>query len=134
MGGPAIEWFRSGIFERENFDGFLLSPTHPVGKHKFRWLSSTFGFDEGDGELMEHLIREQLDQAERVHEKEPKPDAENPHIVYRRWEIIVPRFRGPNGNVEPILTTWALVPRQDRPHFTSAYRVKGLRRRSIGGL
>jgi len=86
----------------------LLSPTHPVGKNKFRWLSSTFGFEEGDGALFEHLIREQLPRAGEIREKDPKPDKANPRIVYRRWEIIILRFRGPNGNTQSLLTAWAL--------------------------
>lgn len=121
---PNIEWFKSGTFERSKFDQFLLSPTHPKGKHKSRWLSSTYGFKQGDGELMERLIREQLDQAEEIREKDPVLDADDPSLAYRLWEIVIPRFRGPNGNVQPILTAWALDPRRDKPHFTNAYRVR----------
>ncbi len=121
------------MFEREKFDDFLLSPAHPVGRHKFRWLSSTFGFDEGDGALFERLIRKQLSQAGEIRERSPKPDADDPSVVYRQWEIVIPNFRGPNGNVAPLLTAWALDPDKDRPHFTNAYPAKGSGQRRSGG-
>ena len=99
----------------------MLSPTHPLGKNKFRWLRSTFGFEEGDGPLFERLIKEQLSQAGEILERLPKPDDNDPSIVYRQWEIVIPNFRGPNGNVQPLLTAWALDPGEERPHFTNAY-------------
>jgi hypothetical protein len=34
---------------------------------------------------------------------------------YRRWELLVPDFEGPNGNVAPLLTAWALDLGRDRP-------------------
>jgi hypothetical protein len=41
--------------------------------------------------------------------------------VYRRWEIIIMRFRGPNGNTQSLLTALALDPEKDKLHLTNAY-------------
>lgn len=123
-GHPGVEWFVSGYVDRRKLDEYLLSADHPVGRHKFRLWRGIFGFVEGQGELMERLLREQLPQAEEIDEKKPVLDREDPSIAYRRFEIIIPRFAGPNGNVAPVATGWALAPAADIPHLTNAYPVK----------
>lgn len=117
---PEIEWFAAGIIKRRKLDGFLLSPTHEDGKHKLRLWRIVFGIAEGDAALLDRLIRDQLGQAKPV-KKSEKVDRDDPSRVYRRWELVIPRFEGPNGNVGPVLTAWALVPGADRPHLTTAY-------------
>ncbi len=112
-GVPSVVWFVSGIIAPKKLDGYVLSPLHPTGQHKARLWRSIFGIKKGDGELLEHLIREQLDQAEPVEQSKTKE--------YRRWELIIPRFRGPNNKEGPVLTAWALVPGNDRPHLTTTY-------------
>ncbi|CAA9451628.1 MAG: hypothetical protein AVDCRST_MAG14-1005 [uncultured Rubrobacteraceae bacterium] len=116
---PTAEWFAGGIIEGRKLEEYLLSPTHPVGKHKLRLWRSLFGVREGDGKLLERLIREQLIQAE-PRERRSKVVG-HPRRVVREWEIIIPRFRGPNGNEGPVLTAWALDPLNDRPHLSTAY-------------
>lgn len=117
---PLVEWFASGSMERRKFDEYLLSSTHPGGRDKLRLWRSIFGFNEGDGELLERLIREQLAQA-KVVERESTVDRDDPEIVYLRWRLDIPRFRGPNGAVGPVRTQWALVPKRSRPHLTTSY-------------
>jgi hypothetical protein len=119
-----VEWFAlEGIIDRERkLDGYLLSPTHSDGRHKLRLWQSVFGIGVGDAELLERLIRDQLQGAEPV-EKEVKTSPEDPSEVIRRWELVIPRFRGPNGNVGPVLTAWALDPDvgEARPHLVTAF-------------
>jgi hypothetical protein len=120
---PTVEWFAGGIIDRERkLSGYLLSPTHPDGRNKLRLWRSVFGIGEDDAELLERLIREQLEGAEPV-EKEVKTPPEGPSEVIRRWELVIPRFRGPNGNVGPVLTAWALDPDvgETRPHLVTAF-------------
>jgi hypothetical protein len=69
----------------------------------------------GDGPLLERLIKEHLGQAE-IEEKESRL-VEGREV--RRWELVIPEFRGPNGNVAPVLTAWAHDPRNNRPHFVT---------------
>jgi hypothetical protein len=62
---PPVEWFAEGIIDRERkLSGYLLSSTHPDGRNKLRLWRSIFGIDEGDAELLERLLREQLVQAQ----------------------------------------------------------------------
>ena len=87
---PPIEWFAGGIFDRERkLSGNLLSPSHPDGRNKLRLWRSVFGIEEGDAELLERLIREQLEGAE-PEEKEGKTSSEDPPEVIRRWELVIP--------------------------------------------
>lgn len=106
--------------ESRKFDAYLLSPIHPDGKHKLRLWRSIFGIGEDDGVILERLIRNQLHQAEPV-EKAEKVDKEDPSKVYRRWELVIPSFKGPKGDVAPVLTAWALSPGDERPHLTTAH-------------
>jgi hypothetical protein len=111
---PLVEWFASGTIALTKLDGYLLSPTHPKGRHKARLWQSFFGFNPGDGPLLAALIRRQLHQA--------KPAEMKPTNV-RRWELVIPRFLGPNGNVGPVLTAWALEPGRNHPHLTTAFPI-----------
>jgi hypothetical protein len=82
-------------------------------------VAGLFGIGEGDAELLERLIREQLPQAD-PREREPVTKGGDPPTTFRRWELVIPRFRGPNGNVSPVPTAWALDPDRDIPHLTTA--------------
>lgn len=95
---PSVEWFANGIIEGQKLEEYLLSPTHGDGRNKLRLWRGVFGIGEGDAELLEHLLREQLPQAE-PEEREPVTTREDPPRTVRRWELVIPRFRGPNGNV-----------------------------------
>lgn len=121
---PPAEWFTGGIIERRKLEEYLLSPTHPDGRNKLRLWRGVFGIEEGDAELLERLIREHLSQAS-PQEREPLMKRGNPPMTYRRWELVIPRFRGPNGNVGPVLTAWALDPDRDLPHLTTARPLVG---------
>lgn len=104
---PTAAWFAGGIIERRKLDEYLLSPTHPDGKNKLRLWRSVFGIEEGDAWLLERLIREHLLQAE-PQERNPVTRRGDSPKTFRRWELVIPHFRGPNGNVAPVLTAWAL--------------------------
>lgn len=118
---PTSEWFAGGIIERRKLEAYLLSPTHPIGRHKLRLWQSVFGIGESDGELLERLIREQLVQA--TSKERPSKTVSNPRRIVREWKLIVPRFRGPNGNEGPVLTAWAFDPSNYRPHLSTAYPI-----------
>jgi hypothetical protein len=123
MSSPlSAEWFVGGIIERRKLEEYLLSPTHSDGQNKLRLWRGVFGIGEGDAELLERLIREQLPQA-GPREREPVTRGGDPPRTFRRWELVIPRFRGPNGNVSPVLTAWALDPARDVPHLTTALPV-----------
>jgi hypothetical protein len=112
----SVDWFVSGTIERNKLGAYLLSPHHPRGRHKARLWGSVFGFDQSDAGLLESAIRTQLSQAQ------PTERLGGP---VRRWELVIPRFRGPNGNEGPVLTAWALEPGKDSPHLVTAYPLGG---------
>jgi len=116
---PAVEWFADGIIEERKLDEYLLSPTHPIGKHKLRLWRSVFGVHEGDGKLLERLLHEQLTQA--LPRERPSKVVGNPRRIVREWELVIPRFRGPNVNEGPVITGWSFDPLNERPHLSTAY-------------
>jgi hypothetical protein len=120
---PPVEWFAGGIIDRQRkLNGYLLSPSHPDGRDKLRLWHSVFGIGEGDAELLERLIREQLVQAQPKEQEGKTPPEGLPEVI-RRWELVIPRFRGPNGNVGPVLTARALDPDvgEASPHLVTAF-------------
>lgn len=117
---PDIEWSRSGTIDPNKFDPYLFNPEHPQNQDKARLWRSFFDVGQGDGPLLERLIKEQLDQA-AIEERGSVIFSEDPPRVARRWELVIPRFEVPNGNVASVLTAWALDPGNDLPHFVTAY-------------
>jgi hypothetical protein len=112
-GGPNHEWFRRGTIDRRKFSEYLFVARHPFNRGKAEGFKRVFGLGPGDEELVECLIREQLGSA---------PIEEGPsRRGYRRWELAVPNCEGPNSNVAPLLTAWALDPEEDRTHMSTAY-------------
>ena len=118
--GPPVEWFADGTIDRRKLDSYLLSETHPLGQHKARLWQSVFGIGPGDADLLDALIRQHLPQA-KPDEKERRRINDSPEQIVRRWELKIPRFRGPNGREGAIITAWALTPGAPRPHLTTAY-------------
>lgn len=118
---PGVEWFALGTIDPRKFERYLLSSLHPKGRHKARLWNSVFGIGTDDARLLEALIRAQIWDA-KPKEVETKDTEKGP---VRRWELIIPRFGGPNGNVAPVLTAWALEPGADHPHLTTAYPKAG---------
>lgn len=118
---PSVQWFAEGIIDRRKLDEYLLSPTHPDGRHKLRLWRSVFGIGEEDGELLERLVREQLAQAGVSVVERPSRTVREPKRIIRQWQIVIPRFLGPNGNTGTVKTGWAFDPSEDRPHLTTAY-------------
>jgi hypothetical protein len=112
-GGPNHEWFRRGRIDPRKFSEYLFVAGHPFNRGKAEGWRRVFGLGTGDEELAARLIREQLERA---------PIEERPgRRGYRRWELVIPDFEGPNGNVAPLLTAWALDPEEERSHMSTAY-------------
>jgi hypothetical protein len=70
---PPIEWFVSGRIDPGKLENYLLSPTHPAGKHKARLWKSVFGL-----ERVMDSIRNGLGMRETVITQEPSRPW-NPH-------------------------------------------------------
>ena len=118
---PGVAWFRSGTIGLNKLEHYILSPLHPKGQHKAKLWRSVFGLEQGQGVLLARLIFDQLDQVEAIEETQPKAHEENPSRLTRRFTLDIPRFKGPNGNVAPVRTSWALDPDKDEPHLSTAF-------------
>ncbi len=111
-----------GTIDRRKLDLYLLSETHPVGRHKARLWRSVFGIGPEDADLLDTLIRQHVPQA-KPNEKEARRISDSPERFARRWELVIPSFRGPNGHEGAVLTAWALSPNAPHPHLTTAYPI-----------
>jgi uncharacterized protein DUF6883 len=117
---PTADWFASGTIDMRKFDEYLLCPTHPEGKGKLEKWRGAFGICEGDGQLLEQLIREQVLRAEIIEDSlEPYPP--DPERFMRSFTVVIRDFRGPNGRIANVETAWALDPDEDAPHLVTAY-------------
>ncbi len=120
---PSGSWFATGTIDPRKFTDYLLSPTHPEGRHKLRLWSAVFGIGEGDAVLLESLIREQIP-AGIVTERKPSVDL-------RRFEVLILDFTtqaiAPSigmTNAAPIITAWVAQHGDYRdvcPRFVTAY-------------
>lgn len=114
---PEAEWFAIGSMDLRKFDGYLLDPEHPDGKHKLRLWRSVFGIGEGEGWLLERLIREQIARGV-VTEKPPRTDL-------RRFEVLIEDFET-EKSTGPMITAWVSEYgdwQRITPRFITAYPV-----------
>lgn len=101
-GIPPASWFAGGEIEQRKFHAYLLNPQHPDGKHKLRLWSAVFGIGEGDGRLLERLIREQVGRG--VVSERPS------RSKHRSFGVVIPDFRSPDGRTGPVITAWVSDP------------------------
>ncbi len=116
---PDASWFAAGEIDRRKLDGYLLDPYHDTGKQKLRIWRSVFGIGEGDGELLERLIREQVGRG-IVAERPPRTDL-------RRFGVLVEDFTTPK-NTAPVITAWVSDHgelEEIKPRLVTAYPVVG---------
>ncbi len=116
-GSPFAYWVSEEMRSK-----FAKLPSFESEGREIRVWRSVFGIGEGDAELLERLIREQLVQAQPKEQEGKTPPEGLPEVI-RRWELVIPSFRGPNGNVGPVLTAWALAPDvgEGNPHLVTAF-------------
>ena len=116
---PTADWFASGTIDMRKFDEYLLCPTHADGCGKLVKWRGAFGIGEGDGQLLERLIREQVLRAE-IREDLPEPYPPDPERFMRSFTLVIRDFQGPNGRIANVETAWALEPDKDAPHPVTA--------------
>lgn len=112
-GGPNAEWFREGRVDPRKFESYLFDPNHVANRGKAEGWRRIFGLGPGDAATAERLIKEQLDQG--------TPQERARAAGTRMFELVIPRFEGPNGNVAQVVTVWGLDPEEERPHLVTAY-------------
>jgi hypothetical protein len=91
--------------------GYLLNPTHPVGRFKARFFAA-LGYVANDWQTLEADLRIQ-------HLSQPaKPGAAEPHG--QPWTIRA-ILVGPNGQSACVVSVWIFRLNSDVPRFVTAY-------------
>lgn len=100
----------NAIIPREKITDYLLSDTHPVGRHKARWFRRQ-GFLAREPERLETVLRECAQQGEIESEIE---------VDFGTKFVVVHSLVGPRGNPISLRTVW-IVESGDPPRFVTAY-------------
>lgn len=97
--------------DAEKLCGYLLSPTHPVGRFKARFFAA-LGYSADDWHTFEADLRIQhLSQ-------DAEPSAVTPHGQPYTIRAIL---KGPNGESAPVVSVWFVRTFTQEPHFVTAY-------------
>jgi len=120
--GPDHEWFRHGTVDESKFDPYLFNPDHPANQSKAKGWRDTFGLGQGDGSLLERLIRAQLVKAEieETRSRVLREDESGKREVIRKWELAIPEFEVPGRRSARVVTAWAQEPGEEYPHMVTA--------------
>ena len=95
----------------EKLRGYLLSPTHPVGRFKARFFTA-LGYSADDWQTLGADLRIQhLSQ-------DAEPGAVTP---YGQPYTIRAILKGPNGESAPVVSDWFVRTFTQAPHFVTAY-------------
>ena len=91
--------------------GYLLSPTHPVGRFKARFFAA-LGYTADEWQALEADLRIQ-------HLSQPaEPGA---RLVHGQSYTIRAILKGPNGEAAAVVSVWFIRSGSDVPHFVTAY-------------
>lgn len=91
--------------------GYLLNPTHPVGRFKARFFAA-LGYSADDWQTLEADLRIQ-------HLSQPaQPAPPEPHGP--PWTIRAILI-GPNGQSASVVSVWIVLVNTDLPRFVNAY-------------
>lgn len=91
--------------------GYLLNPTHPVGRFKARFFAA-LGYSADDWQTLEADLRIQhLSQPAQLEPPEPHGQP---------WTIRAILI-GPNGQSAGVVSVWIVLTNTDVPRFVTAY-------------
>lgn len=90
---------------------YLLSPNHPLGRHKARFFGS-LGFWRANADALARRLRA----VARHHPAEPL-DAD----AYGTTCVVPRMLRGLSGHEASVVTVWIVRPSDPRPHLVTAY-------------
>lgn len=100
----------NAVIEPRKIRDYLLSPTHPVGRHKAAFFSK-LGYEQEDwGALIEAL---------RVHAVGGEATELDPTAYGRKFKVRG-EIRGPNQQAE-VVTLWIILEGEDWPRLITAY-------------
>jgi hypothetical protein len=98
------------VIPRDKIEAYLLSPVHPVGRHKAAFFGS-LGYAQPAWRTLEKDIRGlAIGDVARVEETDYGTKYEVPGSI-----------TGPNGRAAAIVTAWIVLSAEDFPRFITAY-------------
>ncbi len=99
------------VIDSEKIRGYVLSPTHPVGRFKsavfVRFGYSAEEWAEFEGSLRTLIMSEDVATVE-----------ETPH---GRKYVVVGAVETPSGKLLELVTVWVILKKQSIPRFVTAY-------------
>ena len=95
---PDTPDFTSPEIDERKITSYAMNPYHPVGKNKYRVITSATGLDVGDAALIEEQIRTGV--------REGSPMLGKADQYGQRWSVDVP-LTGPKGTIM-VRTAWML--------------------------
>jgi hypothetical protein len=99
------------VIDAEKLRGYLLSPSHPVGRFKAAFFSS-LGYTQENWRRFEADLRQQHLTQEAVLRQETS---------YGRKYEICGRMRGPAGKTSEVISIWIILAGEKVPRFVTAY-------------
>lgn len=101
----------SAIIEMVKLSGYVLSPVHPVGRHKARVFQSALGLTLADAEELRDMLRDAAEGAEAT-----PGNADEFGIRY-----IIDFERERNDRRATIQSSWILRTGETSPRFLTCY-------------
>jgi hypothetical protein len=100
----------TAIISRDKITGYLLSPSHPIGRYKAAFFAS-IGYSVDAPEVLERDLRELLG----------TEIAELDVTEYGRKFSSRGLITGPNGRQAYVLAIWIILAGERSPRFVTAY-------------
>jgi hypothetical protein len=104
----------AAVVPRAKITGYLLSDTHPDGKHKARFFEA-FGFRLDDWQALEQALRAHVANHEAA-KVEPSPFG----IRY----VVEGKMSAPDGRSPFVRTVWFIAGDETTPRFATAYPLR----------
>jgi hypothetical protein len=99
------------VIDSEKIRGYVLSPTHPVGRFKCAFFVQ-FGYSAKEWSGFERSLRG-LIQSEDVAAVEETP--------YGRKYVVEGSVETPSGKMLELVTVWVILKKHSVPRFVTAY-------------
>lgn len=98
------------LVPRSKIHGYLLSPTHPEGRHKAVFFRA-LGYNQGNWRMLALALRVFTEQ-----------DVDSIRATeFGKSYVIKGVIAGVNGRMASIVTVWAVLQGEEVPRFVTAY-------------
>jgi hypothetical protein len=112
-----LPYYELAVVPSEKVVDYLLSPTHPWGRHKAGFFA-TMGFSGRRWEEMAAVLKRHAASHDAA-----KVEA----TPFGTRYVVEGIIKGPNGNTANVRTVWFLPQQEEIPRFVTAYPIRGVR-------